>query len=352
MTSSVASKNTYELLGNDPELDSDREPEPPTKVVDKPVQRTGKRNSAADGHPKDAPKPAGGARGGRQEAFTGSEHEPNEHRDAGSRGRGSRGGRGFGGRGNRAARDDRHDHSGIGEHAKQAAHGWGAETGPSEWEDEKAGEAMAKEEEKDRTDIIPDAPVDAEGHHPGDEAAAAAAEPEDKSKSYEQYLAELMEKKAALGGGTLEARKANEGSTKKFPEGKAVTRVEEENFIAGSGGKAKRERERKQKNTLDIDQTWVESEGGDRGGFRGGRGGRGRGRGDGFRGDRGGRGRGRGDGFRGDRGGARGDRGDRGFRGERGDRGDRGDRSDRGPRPQQGTAVDLSDNSAFPSLGK
>ncbi|KAK5004416.1 hypothetical protein LTR28_008944 [Elasticomyces elasticus] len=262
MTSSVASKNTYELLGNDPELDSDREPEPPTKVVDKPVQRAGKRNSAVEGQPKDAPKPAGGARGGRQEAFTGSEHEPNEHRDAGSRGRGSRGGRGFSGRGTRTARDDRHDHSGIGEHAKQAAHGWGAETGPSEWEDEKAGEAMAKEEEKDRTDIIPDAPVDAEGHHPGDEAAAAAAEPEDNTKSYEQYLAELMEKKAALGGGTLEARKANEGSTKKFPEGKAVTRVEEENFIAGSGGKAKRERERKQKNTLDIDQTWVESEGG------------------------------------------------------------------------------------------
>ncbi|KAK4985256.1 hypothetical protein LTR66_008235, partial [Elasticomyces elasticus] len=193
MTSSVASKNTYELLGNDPELDSDREPEPPTKVVDKPVQRAGKRNSAVEGQPKDAPKPAGGARGGRQEAFTGSEHaardrnagsvnnrnrpvddglrqdrhpdrlrQPNEHRDAGSRGRGSRGGRGFSGRGTRTARDDRHDHSGIGEHAKQAAHGWGAETGPSEWEDEKAGEAMAKEEEKDRTDIIPDAPVDAE----------------------------------------------------------------------------------------------------------------------------------------------------------------------------------------------
>lgn len=50
--------------GNDPELDPNREPEPPTKVIDKPVQRTGKRNAGAEGPAKDTPRPAGGGRGG------------------------------------------------------------------------------------------------------------------------------------------------------------------------------------------------------------------------------------------------------------------------------------------------
>lgn len=34
--------------GNDPELDPDREPEPPTKAIDKPAARTGKRNAPAE----------------------------------------------------------------------------------------------------------------------------------------------------------------------------------------------------------------------------------------------------------------------------------------------------------------
>ena len=57
--------------GNDLELDPNREPEPPTKVIDKPVQRTGKRNPAAEGPAKDAPRPAAAAaRGGRTDAGT------------------------------------------------------------------------------------------------------------------------------------------------------------------------------------------------------------------------------------------------------------------------------------------
>jgi len=56
--------------GNDLELDPNREPEPPTKVIDKPVQRTGKRNPAAEGAAKDAPRPAAAARGGRTDAGT------------------------------------------------------------------------------------------------------------------------------------------------------------------------------------------------------------------------------------------------------------------------------------------
>ena len=50
---------------------------PPTKVADKPVNRTGKRNAAAEAPAaSEAPRPAAGGRGGRggrQENFTGSE---------------------------------------------------------------------------------------------------------------------------------------------------------------------------------------------------------------------------------------------------------------------------------------
>lgn len=57
--------------GNDPEQDSDREPEPPTKAIDKSAPRTGKRNAAGDA-PARAP-PAGAARSGRQEPASANE---------------------------------------------------------------------------------------------------------------------------------------------------------------------------------------------------------------------------------------------------------------------------------------
>jgi len=175
---------------------------------------------------------------------------------------------------------------------------------------------------------------------PIDAEAVAEAEPEDNSKSYAEYLEELAEKKAALNADALNVRKPNEGSKedKKWANAKAIEKQEEEDFVAGSGGKAKRERERKQKQTLDIDQRFVEAP------ERGGRGG------GGFRG-----GRGRGDGP------PRGDRADRGnFRGGRGDRGGRGGRGGdfRGP-PRGNTRnnagpssnINTEDKSAFPSLG-
>lgn len=221
------------------------------------------------------------------------------------------------------------------EHPKQAAHGWGGETGAAELADEKAGEAIANAEEAEGFDTsVPPPQNDAEEE----------AEPETKSKSYEEYLAEQAEKKLQLGG-DLSARKANEGASKKFPEGKAFLRnTEEENYITGSGGKAARFREKKEKVAVDmsdVDPRNYLAE--DR---QASRGGRGRGRGD--RGDRGGDrpdrgtrperseggGRGRG-GFRGDRGGDR-PRGE--FRGGRGGRG--------GAAPPR-----ADDNRAFPSLG-
>ncbi|KAI9703689.1 MAG: hypothetical protein M1836_007459 [Candelina mexicana] len=375
--SGVVSKNAYELLGNDPDEDSDKEPEPPTKVADKPSARTGKRNAP------DAPHTARGGtsgvgerggRGGRGESrggFTGSEqafrdrdagsttnrgkpaddglrHDRHSDRLGGGRiqgaydGRGGRGG--AGGRGGRGNRDDRHSCSLNANSEKQAAHGWGATKGDAEWTDEKAGEAIAKDEEKEGFDTTVDAPVDAEGNHPTTEenadkpaAPAAEPEPEDNSKSYADYLAEQAAKKLQLGG-TLEARKPNEGQKqdKKWAQAKELKKENDQSaYFAGAEAKAKRERERKQKNFMELDQRYVEQPQ-QRGGRESGRGGRGRGEGRGdFRGgDRGRGGRGRGD--RGD--GFRGDRGDRGGRG--GYRGGRGDSS-----------VNVSDTNAFPSLG-
>lgn len=273
--SSVVSKNLYELLGNDPELDPDREPEPPTKVVDKPTARTGKRNGLAE-QPARVEAPAAG-RSARRDNFTGSEQafrdktagasnnrskptddgvrqdrhpnrtrEPNEHRDIGNRGRSSRGGGGYGARGmrgTRTGRDDRHSRTNIGEHEKQAAKGWGDNTGEGEFADEKGGLADAAAEEKAEGVIADDVPVDENGV-----SADQLAAEEDKTKSYEQYLAEQLEKRAALNDRPLAARQANEGSSKKFPEGKAFARDDTaENFIVGGGGKQARQRERKTK---------------------------------------------------------------------------------------------------------
>ena len=255
---------------------------------------------------------------------------------------------------------------------KQAAHGWGDEkSGTAEWNDEKAGEEIARAESKDEPGFTPDTsgadPAFTNGPGaPGEVVGedAVAEEPEEKTKSYDEYLAEQAEKRLALGNESLQVRKANEGSKQKFPEGTAVNRnVEQEAFIAGSGGKAKREKTNQQgKNTLQLDgQYYAPTDSGDRGGPRGrGRGGRGGGRGE-FRGDRGDRGD---RGERGDRGdrperGGRGDRGDRGGRGGRGrgefrggSRGDRGDRGDRGgDRGGSRGGFNATDQSAFPALG-
>lgn len=69
----TARTNQYFLVGNDPEQDPDREPEPPTRAIDKPVQRAGKRNTGAEGPGEGGARPRGGGRGGRHDAFTGSE---------------------------------------------------------------------------------------------------------------------------------------------------------------------------------------------------------------------------------------------------------------------------------------
>ncbi|KAK8199041.1 hypothetical protein HDK77DRAFT_431574 [Phyllosticta capitalensis] len=318
MSGSIASKNVYELLGNDPEQDSDREPEPPTKAIEKTLPRSGKRSGP---EPTKEPRTgAGNARkevGGNEGAFrdrnAGRDSNRSKPADDGvrqdrhPRHEGGRGRGGRGGRGPRAPRDDRHSKSGIADHPKQAEKGWGGDDGTKELADEVAGENIAKEEEA--------ADVDAEAN------GAAEAKLEDKVKSYDEYLADLVEKKAQLNAGVA-IRKPNEGAGKKFPEGKPVERKVED-YFAGESKDKTRERRTKDKNQIDLGDIYGRGE--ERsGGFRGGRGG-----------GRGGRG---------------GPRGEGNFRGEGRGRGGRGGPRG-GPRGAAAGNVNINDASAFPSLG-
>lgn len=279
------------------------------------------------------------------------------------------------------------------DHPKQTDQSWGAPTGEAEWNDEQAGDAIAKADEADDPSarnstgqaaaggdwgstaavVAPDTDPaaagsawNAEESNPGgtdwgaapdengDVAAAPAAtdaapskqtpqpEPEEITKSYEQYLAEQAEKKLKLADGPKEARKPNEGTKedKKWAKAKPLTKDEEDDaYIAAKSGKDtkenkdKKEKPRKEKTRLDVDLRYVEPPGGRGGGDRG----RGRNRGDYRGGERGGgRGRGRGDGYRGGRGSGDHDN----YRG-----------GNRGPRDHDANAVNVSDESAFPSLG-
>lgn len=283
------------------------------------------------------------------------------------------------------------------DHVKQADQSWGAPTGESEWNDEQAGEAIAKAEDATEpagwggpesttaaatdgatgaatsganewddagaagwdgseapggaggwdssANAVPETESKPEGEYTATDATAgqpaAEPEPEDNSKSYTEYLAEQAEKKLRLNDNVKEARKPNEGSKqdKKWAGAKAFTKDEEDDeYMAGKGGKEKRERQRKEKTRLEVDLRYVEPSGGRGGGERG-RGGRGRGE---YRGGERGRGRGRGDGYRG--------RGDGEYRGGGGGGGGyRGNRGDRGGRDT--SSVNVSDENAFPSLG-
>ncbi|EEQ84075.1 uncharacterized protein BDCG_00880 [Blastomyces dermatitidis ER-3] len=330
--SDVRSKNLYELLGNDPEEDSDREPSPPTSAITKAAPRYGKREGPSEpprsANPANARAPragrAGGNRYGNEQAFR--DHDASaranrskpvdaplpdiptgvvKNRDV---------------RGN-LLREDRTNRSDRTETNKQVEQGWGATDGEANWDDERAAAASAKREKKEGPGSEP---ADAEAAA----AAAAAAEAEDKAKSYAEYLAEQAEQRRE-DLGVKEARKPNEGvkADKKWATARQFKRDEdEEAYIKGKEEKARREKARKEKAFVEVDMRFVEQP---RGGRGGGRGGGGRGGGDRGRGGNGGRG-----------GGGRGGE----FRGGAGPRG--------GPRggPAAGPSVNV-DEKNFPALG-
>ncbi|SPN98354.1 uncharacterized protein DNG_01400 [Cephalotrichum gorgonifer] len=323
---SVASKNLFDLLGEDGDAPAVRAPQKaaPAAKADasaRPAQSASRRGYS--GNEAAFRDRNAGADRNRSKATT-----DEETRGAG---RGGLGARVRGGRGARHPRDrdDRHSKNIAPGSEKQAAQSWGAAEGQAELKDEVAGEEMARSEKK------------AEG-----EAEAKEAEPEEeeeKTMSYDAYLAQQAEKKLALED-TVQIRQANEGSKldKKWAAAKPLAKSEDDEFIsAASAGKARRERERKVKTTIEIDNRYVEPER-TRGGARGGRGGRG---------------------------GARGDRPERAPRGDRPERGDRpsrgGPRGERGaprggprdaprggaPRAAPRAAINTNDQQAFPSLG-
>ncbi|PCD38248.1 hypothetical protein AU210_006728 [Fusarium oxysporum f. sp. radicis-cucumerinum] len=250
--------NPFAYLGND--SDGEEKPVVPVKTVDKNTARTTKRNVEPQ-----APVRTGGAGGnrrgpgGNEGAFrdrgAGSNRNQNRSTEEAPRDgpRGGAGARVRGGRGARHARerDDRHPSKfgGHGGSDKQAAQSWGANEGTAELKDEQAGEAIAKDEQKDA--VAEDAAAE----------AAAAEEEAEKQVSYEEYLAQQAEKKAALDSG-LKVREANEGSKldKKWANAKPLENEEEE-YFAPTGGKAQRQRERKVKQTIDFDPRFGSAKG-------------------------------------------------------------------------------------------
>lgn len=241
------------------------------------------------------------------------------------------------------------------EHTKQADQSWGAPTGEAEWNDERAGDAIAASEAQQGgwdDSAAQGAPgfIDSAagaGTEGGEEFSGGAAgaddaenmEPEDKSVSYADWLASQSEKKQAELGPKEPRRPVDKEGLENV---KPVSRDDDEYFAGATGGN-KRGKERRQKDArakVDVDLAWQPAAADTRGGGRGGRGER---RG----GDRGGRAEYRGRGGNSEfRGRGRG-RGDGDYRGEyRGGRGGRG-RAGSGQSPQ----VAVDDESAFPSLG-
>lgn len=312
---SLASQNRFAFLGNDE--DGENKPNVPVKTVDKATARTTKRNvepqapvkAAGAGNNRRGPGGSEGAfrdrnAGSSRNAARSTEETPRDgpRGGAGARVRGGRGGR------NPRSGDDRQSRTGRTTTDKQTAAGWGATEGNAELKDEQAGDAIAEGERNT---------ADEDGE---------PAEPEDKSVSYADYLAQQAEKLSI--GDELKTRGANEGSKvdKKWESAVALDNEEEE-YVTSSVAKKQRERERKVKQTVDFDPRFVEAERPTRGdraprGDRPARGGRG--------GPRGGRG------------------GDRPARG--GDRPARG--GDRPARGGRGANINTKDESAFPSLGK
>ncbi|KAI5792396.1 hypothetical protein DFH27DRAFT_186748 [Peziza echinospora] len=330
---SVASKNLFELLGNDP--DSDGEIKPPPREIVKQTMVTKKKDVVVETPPPAAAARSAG-RGGRGRNTSGTDaafrdnnagREYNRSKDTAEGGEAPRHtGRGRGGRGGRTY--DRHSQTGRVDTEKKVSQGWGSDD--KEWTEEKAGESIAQAEASSENVAVAAGEPEVVGEA---EVAAAAEEPEEKLKTYQDYLAEVAAKKEALNP-LPQARQPNEGSRtdSKWKNAVPVKKSEEDSeaYFAGKEAKARKERERKQKVVVEIDQRFQEAprQGGRGGSERGGRGGRGGAE----RGER--------------RGGPRGGRGGQegGFRG-----GER--RGGFAPRNNAGPTVNLADPSAFPSLG-
>lgn len=354
---SVASKNPFALLDAE---DASR-PSSPVAVplADAPTPPTAPARGSQK--PRGGPAARGGkyySRGGKPPARDANPNQTLEEPSTvegerklveGGRGRG-RGGRGGPGRG-RSRQYDRHSQTGRIDTDKRIHQSWGGDDGNTELKAEQAATVDAAVEATTNAAVesttndwagdagapaagewgAPEAGADAWAAPAGDATAAATTpaaaegekpegrprrerepEEEDNTLTLDQYLAQQKEKDTVIP--KLEnTRKANEGADANiWKDVVPLSKNEEEDayFVGKSKNAPKPRAKKEEKVFLEIDARFE-------------------------RPDRGGRGRGRGD-----RGGDRGDRG-RGGRGRGGARGGR----------QNGTpAVNVDDQTAFPSL--
>lgn len=326
---SVASRNLFALLNEDEGGSPSPTPAPAAKT---PAVAPTKKEQ-----PQKGPSNRGGRyyqRGGgtrnvarddavaTQEATTGSGERFGEGRPDRGRGRGRGRGEGRGeGRGRgRNPRPDRHSQTGKVDTEKRVNSGWGAEEGQTELQAEQSGAADATADAQANAGEW-GAPATSEWDAPAEgEAPKEGGEQYDRPQKEEEEedntmtLTEYLAKKKTVEGvpAKLEGRAANEGADNSlWKDAVQLQRdSDEDNYFVGKTKSAPKARARKEEKVhIDIDARFAPIE-------------RGRGRG----GDRG-----------------RGDRGGRG-RGTRGRGGESG-------RPRQDANINISDESAFPSLG-
>ncbi|WVQ82666.1 hypothetical protein IAT38_004798 [Cryptococcus sp. DSM 104549] len=229
---------------------------------------------------------------------------------------------------------ERRNQNGGTDSQKKVEHGWGANTGEAELKDEVEGEKDAETEE-----AAPQTPAEggwgADNEAPAttgwdaETPAAAEAEPEEPeevTKSYDEYLAEKAA--AALEIAGLGKKQGREVSSE--IEGKAFVKEGIDEFFSGKAKtEAKHKAPKKEKVYIEVDGQFAQPAGDRRGPRR-----------DGDRperregGERSGRGRGARGGFGGQRGSARGGAGARAPRGGRAP-----------------AAINANDTTAFPALG-
>lgn len=351
---SVASKNPFTLLEDDAPDAVDTPQQAPAETPQQPSKaRSDQRN-------RGGPASRGGRyynRGGKTAPAGDSnaqeeEGEPRKKNNGDSprgRGRGRGGGRGGRGGARRGREHDRQSGT-LPDSDKRVHQGWGGDDGDRELKNEQqavadasaeASPAVAGDEwgspapvaddwagtannaaddwatptdgataNKDATETTNTAPAKDDGEYR--RRRAQEEEEEDNTLTLEQYLAQ--QKNASAVPKLEGTRKANEGSDDTLWKNATETaKQEEENYFIGKGKAAPKSRAKKaEKEFIEIDAHFE----------RPNRGGRGRGGRGGDRGDRGGRGRGRG-----------------------------GDRySNRNNNNSANGAVDVADQSAFPSL--
>jgi len=355
---SVVTRNPFALLNDDDEASAPVVAPTPAPETTEPATRPNNksRGAAANSGSRSGRYPRRGGAPVTQESESFSAGNPNEPgqpfdrtqgRPERGRGRG-RGGRGRGGdRPERGRVYDKHSQTGVVDTDKKVDQGWGAETGTAELAAEAEGEADAKADIGTETPAVaavasgwdepaPDAAAGWGNGAPavdGDVAAAAKPsgegrkprreeeEEEDNTLTLEEYLAQKKTSDAVpkLEGG----RKINDNNGEWKDAVQLLKDESEDVYFAGKTKAAPKPRAKKEeKVVIEIDARFERPQ---RDGARG-RGGRGRG------GDRGG------------------DRARGGGRGRGGRGGPRGESNGYNGRNNAAAAVDVDDQSAFPSL--